>query len=416
MGTNDDNLPSPPPLDPGPGSDVQIQSPDGGEPTSVDDGLDDSERAIFESMRTGAEPPAPSIEDPARKPAVKTPAVAAEGDADGEGDADDDGDSDSDGDGDGGEGADGQQQTGEQRRINFQKHKRILQKKDAELEQLRAKLQEQAIRDAKLNERLAILDEALRTPAAPKNGEGEQDDPEPPEDDVFATVAWQKRQIARLAKQVNEVTSGVAQSQQATHAEQSFRTYYSQDVSAVRAEDPNFDEAYAFLMMSRDRELQAIGYVDQAMRHEMIRKDERAIVTKAMDEWRKTGVPTSAAKRLMSLAIARGYKPGVLSQGQQQGGDPAPAPGANGGAAPAPAGGQKPGGRAPAPAPAPRPSVADEVKNLREAREANQSLSDGGGDSVRTLTTETLLKLDDDEFGDLVDNLPRDKLMALAGR
>lgn len=409
--TNEDNLPSPPPLDPGPGSDVQIQSPDGGEPTSVDDGLDDSERAIFESMRTGTEPTAPSVDEskPARKPAAPPPAPAAEGD--------DDGDSEGDDDGDGGEGADGQQQTGEQRRINFQKHKRILQKKDAELDQLRAKLQEQAIRDAKLNERLAILDEALRTPAAPKNGEGEQDDPEPPEDDVFATVAWQKRQIARLAKQVNEVTSGVAQSQQATHAEQSFRTYYTQDVSAVRAEDPNFDEAYAFLMMSRDRELQAIGYVDQAMRHEMIRKDERAIVTKAMDEWRKTGVPTSAAKRLMSLAVARGYTPGILGKGQQQdGGDPAPAPGANGRAAPAPAGGQKPGGRAPAPASAPKPSVSDEVKNLREARAANQSLSDGGGDSVRTLTTETLLKLDDDEFGDLVDNLPRDKLMALAGR
>lgn len=398
MGLNDD-LPN----DPG-SLESPTQSP-GGEPTFSDDGLDAGERAAFESMRsetpiTTVDPePDPSLETPPAPAKAKT--TPADGDPAADG-ADDDDDADADDEPSG----DGQtEQQREQRRINFQKHRRILKKRDEQIEALRVELQKREVRDAKLNERLAILDEAMRTPPAPAQTD---EDPEPPEDDVFESVAWLRRQNARLAKQVEEVRTGVQQTSTEQKEEQAFRSYYAQDVQGIRQSDPNFDEAYTFLMLSRDRELEAMGYKDANARRQMIVNDERRIVKKAMDEWRESGQPTSAAQRLVALAVARGYKPGVLAQ---QG---APEPGA-GAEATTPA---KPNGKAPAApgaAPAARPSVKDEVTRLREAREANQSLSDAGGSPAPVLTTETMLNLSDDEFGDLIDKLPKDKLKELMG-
>jgi hypothetical protein len=56
------------------------------------------------------------------------------------------------------------------------------------------------------------------------------------------------------------------------------------------------------------------------------------------------------------------------------------------------------------------------LAELAANQEAGRSLSDGGGAPPTGLSAEMLLKLGDEEFGDLVDQLSKSQLDSLMGR
>jgi hypothetical protein len=60
--------------------------------------------------------------------------------------------------------------------------------------------------------------------------------------------------------------------------------------------------------------------------------------------------------------------------------------------------------------------VVDQLADLAAAQDAGRSLSDGGGAPPQGLSAEMLLKLDDEEFAALVDQLPKHQLDTLMGR
>jgi hypothetical protein len=114
----------------------------------------------------------------------------------------------------------------------------------------------------------------------------------------------------------------------------------------------------------------------------------------------------SPAKAIMRLAKGRGWKP----------------PQAAAPAAPLPAGGARrpaqPQARSPAaPAPAAARNAVAQIQAEQAGAAASRSLSDGGGvPPAEPLSIETLLKMDDQEFGMYIDNLPTQRLQALMGR
>ena len=392
----------------------QTQSPDGAAPGLLNEiGLDANEAAAFESMRTGADlpddvvkaldvPPPPAGDaappqdgtapaDPA-KPAAAAPAAAEDEDDDGTDEVDD-----------------GQQQ-GEQpkypKRVAFAKHKRILDKKEAELSTLREKLAEQDRTNAKINERLAILNEALRTPAAPQGQQPKKDDdPRPPADDVFGTIEWQNRQIEKLSQTVTQMQTGQQQREQVQSEANAMDTFYREDAATYAAQDPEFIPAYNHLMALRDHQLKMLGYTDEKARRAAIREEEQGIVKFAMAESQRTGQRVSAAKLIKELSLSMGFTPPKAP-------DPAPAPAP---APAAPAQGAKPAAAAPG-APAKMPTLTDQIQRVREAQDRNLSLSDGGGAPPPTIDTAALASMSEEDFGHMIENLPKDRLRDLLGR
>lgn len=394
----------------------QTQSPGGEQAPGLlnEIGLDANEAAVFDSMRTGADlpddvvkaldtpavdPAAPSGDgvtpppDPATKPAAAAPAAE---------DEEDDGTDEI-----------GDQQSPDQqpkypKRVAFSKHKRILDKKEGEISQLREKLEQFNRDNAKINERLAILNEALRSPPPQQQQQRPQDDdPRPPAEDVFATIEWLGRQNERLAREVTQMKTGQQQERQQQTETQAMDSFYREDAGAAMQNDPEFIPAYNYLMQLRDHQMKLLGYTDERERRKAIREEEQGIVRFAMTESQRTGQRVSPAKLLKDLAMSMGFKyqapppPG----GAQPGAAPAAAaPGAAPAAAPAPA------------APAKGPTLSDQIQRVRQAQDRNLSLSDGAGAPPPTIDTATLAALSEEEFGHMIENLPKERLRDLMGR
>lgn len=372
----------------------QTQSPAGAEPTFEDLGLSPEELAAFNDMKapSGDKPPAPYAPPAAAKPA---PAAAAEQPGEGEGEDDDDETDEAD---HGETDADGQPKPKHTRRVALGKHQRIVGKKDEELKALRERVEQQAIREAKINERLAIINEALTTPA----GQQQQadPDPEPNPDDIFEHNAWLKRQLQRTNERIEQMATGQQERDQAANQANQIRSFYLQDVQEVVRKEPAFIQAYNFLMNSRDAELEAFGIADPNRRKHIIVSEEQELIRNAI-QMRAQGIQASAAETILRLAKLRGFTP--------------QAAGANAAAAAPGAVATQPAANGKAPAQPSTPSVTEEVERLRKAQNASRSLSDGGGGMAKTLDTASLLTLPDEEFADLVAKLPRERLKELMG-
>lgn len=328
------------------------------------------------------------------------------------------GDDDDDDDADHGGQQAGQQQNGQQqpkKRVSAKKYNRL----QTAFNELQARLNQQDVDRARLDERLAILNEAL----TPKQKAAQQEeDPEPdPEKDIFAHNAWLKRQQLSLSKKLDDLMSGRQQERQSND----LATAYMQDAQQFSANEPNFVPAYQHLIGSRTVEL-AMFYFGkditdgqtqltpqelQRVKQE-IAGEERALVEEAIKN------KQSPAQRVFMLAKARGYRPaaataagngagaapaGGQGAGAQQNGSGAPAGGQNG-AAPGQNGAQQGG------------NVVDEVERIRAGQEAARSLSNGGGAPPRQLSAETLLKMDDKQFGELLEQMtPEDERRFFGG-
>ena len=317
----------------------------------------------------------------------------------------------------------------EQRTISFGKHQRLLQREREQAEALRNEAQEFRVNQAKLAERLAILNEALTAPPPPEQQTPEQqeyarqqamaenpmleDTIDPSIDLPAAITQMQRRQLymANASMQQQETT-------QETLADQAMLRDFTRDTQLFSStvEGQHFfgmEGAYQFLKNSRLVEL-GISLFDkdptdpqeqftQQEINKMIsdfNQEEKWVVNNALS----TG--KSPAKAIMKLAKGRGWKP--------------PQPQAAAAAPPTPAAVPRRTSAQTSARTSAQTSVPSAVAQLQAEADGaanSRSLSDGGGaPPSEPLGIDQLLKMGDEEFGQYIDNLPKQRLEAMMGR
>lgn len=331
----------------------------------------------------------------------------------------------------------------EQRTISFGKHQRLLKREREQAEALRTQNEATRLEQAKLAERLAILNEALMAPPVqPPMTPQEQEyarqqavaqnpmleDTIDPAVDLPASIAQlQRRQVymANASMQQQEAT-------QETLQDQALLRDFTRDTQMFSQTEEGMhffggEGAYQFLKNSRLVEL-GIALFDkdptdpnEQFTQQEINKmimdfnaEEKWVVNNALQAGK------SPAKAIMRLARGRGWRP-------PQAAAPAPAPQPGAGAQPQPrraAAPQAPPqlarGPAAVPARAAAPAAVSAVAQLQAEQAGarqSRSLSDGGGaPPAEPLSIEQLLKMGDEEFGMYIDNLPKARLESLMGR
>lgn len=382
-------------------------------------GLTPEERATFDAMKDGpadndgpADPDPDGEPDPAQPvdPAATVPEVPP---------ADPDGDDDETPDV-----VTTDPRTGKtQKTINYHKHQRLMTKAQKESETLRANAEQARLDNAKLAERLAILNEALMAPAPAPAAEAPPPNPwqeptiNPEENAIEALAQMQRRQAWSMESSTRE--------QEQTHEQLEDNRVvqdFTRDVARLEntEEGRHFrgeDGAYQFLKNSRLVELgvtlfdkdptdPAIQFT-QAEINKMVsdyNAEEKWVVSEALNAKR------SPAQAIMKLARGRGWRAPTATAAT-----PAPVLAQTPAAAPA-ARPVAPAARNGASTPAPGTAVA-KLQGEIEGAAASRSLSDGGGSPPgEPLTPEMLLKMNDAEFAAYVDRMPKERLDSIMGR
>jgi hypothetical protein len=320
--------------------------------------------------------------------------------------------------------------------ISFGKHQRLLTKAQQAAEQARQLAEQERINNAKLAERLAILNEALTAPPPPTPEERAamqqreiaanpmlEETIDPAADAIGALAQIQRRQdwLANTTAQQQEATREVLDDQQMISDYQRDTTAFSRTEAGKHFFGA--DGAYQFLKNSRLVDL-AISLFDKdptdpdaQFTPQEVQKlisdfnaEERWVVSNAQ----KAGKSPAAA--IMKLARGRGWKPPQAGAAPA----PAPAPAPTAPRAAAPAQRTQAAPAAPAVPAARAPGQLDAVAQLQAeaaAAAASRSLSDGGGAPPgQPLTMERLVKMNDAEFAAYIDNLPKDRLDAIMGK
>ena len=250
------------------------------------------------------------------------------------------------------------------------------ERKKAE-ERLRKVETEQREREARLEERLNILSEALKPQQAAV--------PSPDEDIISFSQSLADR-LARVESQSADVQWRTADERRQQDEFQRLSQAYRADAAVFGQRQADFNEAYQFLLASRDAELQAIGYADPAQRWQAIQSDELNIAQNAFQQGR------SPAEAIYNLAKLRGFKPVEQEKSEE--------PSAKGN-------GQ---------------TAEEKIKQLAKAKEATTNLSRGGGTAEGSrFSLDSLDRMPKKEFDALIAKLHKtgdeeavDKLLAKA--
>lgn len=219
-----------------------------------------------------------------------------------------------------------------------------------ELQERLEAVERQRVADmAKLDERLRIL-QGAQQPAQPAQPETTDD------------------AVRRLDGTVQEV----AQRLQAEEHHRALTARYQAAAGEFSAKTPDFQAAYTHLMNVRSAELAAAGVPPDQIPM-WIQRGELNMAAQALQQ----GI--NPAERAYGIAKALGYRP---AEAQSAAATPSPAPSSS-------------------PAPA-QPDAAAQLATIAGGRDASASLAAAGGSpAAGTLTLETLLKMDDDEFARL---------------
>lgn len=301
------------------------------------------------------------------------------------------------------------------KQVSYGRHQRALKEANDRAAALQTQVQKEREDRIKLAERVAIINEALQAqaaapppvdPDAPPANPFEEANIDPKED--YAGALDQERRRNRYAYEANQQTT-----QQVTESneDRELRDNFERDFRAQAVAVPELPQAYQFLKDSRLTEIcisefdkdpndpnEVFTKAEVEKMVQMFNAEEKWVVGAALKQGK------SPAMAIMKLARARGFKVAPAAA-------PAPVPAP----APKPRNGVVPAAPRALVAPA-APSAADAVAALAAAREAGKSLSDGGGAPPQGLSAEILLSMDDDEFADMVDSLPKHQLDALMGR
>jgi hypothetical protein len=316
-------------------------------------------------------------------------------------------------------------QKGKGQTVSRHKYTRELNKREQELNTLREQLQGTQISQAKLAERLQILNEALTTPApvdpveAQKRAVEENPWLEPTvkvEDDAIGAIA----QMQRRQEYNNRVQADTVETIQARNEDTELKTAFDRDIQRFVAQSPernpdapHFMDAYAYIKNSRLTEI-AISLFDKDPNdpNEVFSQPEINRIIQDFNEEEKWVVGNAVSKQkspasaIVRLAKSRGWRP----QAAQPAPAARPAPARANGGAPAPA-------RSAAPAAPRAPNAVDKLNSEIDGAAASRSLSDGGGaPPLEPLDVNRLLKMNDDEFAEYVDRMPKNRLDALMGK
>lgn len=267
-------------------------------------------------------------------------------------------------------------------RVSYHKFRRVEERLKA-TEAREAELREKFARG---DERLKLLAEAL---APPKEGEGDpaKADPAPdPEQDIFAFVRWQGRQIDRLGKALDGTRGEIGQTretiQQREQADE-LKTAYQRDAVTFAQKTPDFVHAYNHMLGTRAQMLEDQGYGADDIKG-ILANEERGLVQRALQ------ANKSPAEMIYGIAQRFGYRKADATQVS----DTATTEGET--AAQAKPAAQTNG----------KPSATQIIESVKKGQEASKTLSGTGGAS-QGLTVEALLAMPEDEFNAMVRSKPK---------
>lgn len=313
-----------------------------------------------------------------------------------------------------------------QKRVSFHKYQRLLEQFEQNQTALETTKREQAAREARLEERLAIINEALATPQQVQQQESAEDaDPAPdPEKEIFEYVKWQQRRMDRQEAAIEEMRNAEIGRTEAND----LLTTYQTAAADFASTEPNFAPAYTFLVRQREQELLAQGTPAPKVKQQIVR-EEQGLVRKAVKEGK------NPAEYVFMMAKVRGFQP--MTAEQIAAARQPPAQRANGkGAAAKPAAPQGDPGALDAPVQAGQQRAAAKPQNgngaaqasrapavdvraivdgINRGQEASRSLSNAGGSVPPTLTSQAIADMGEDDFNLLVENLPEGRLRELFG-
>jgi hypothetical protein len=245
--------------------------------------------------------------------------------------------------------------------------------------------------NARVEERLAILNEILGSPDDKPAAEAPPADVAPPveefvdpEVDIFKSAKQMQDFIRKQSDYVKKLEEKISSSDTLTRAqldEMNMQSAIRNDVTSFNSRNGDFLEAYKHLRTVRENALTALGYTDKAARESQLAREERGLAVDAVKNKK------SYAEVLYNLAQAYGYS------------KPAPAP------APTP---EPPAPAAPAaPAhPTVDPAAAAKVQALAQAKEtAGPTLNGAGGAGGEGLTVAQLANMSDHDFLNLAAKL-----------
>lgn len=381
---------------------------DGGD-RDPETGLTADEAAAFDAMRTGDEPPASGTDDPADDEhdgdgfdddgtnpadpapaaAIRTPKTAAELAA--------------------------EAQTGKKpKNVSWGKHQREVREANERVRVAEERAQKAILDNAKLGERVAIINEALQAraaapveqpdPDAPPANPFDEEDIDPVED--YAGSVQQERRRNRFAY---EATQQTRQQVTESSADSELRDTFVRDFTATAAK-PEYAYLPAAYQHLKDMRLTQIFLSE----FDKDPNDENEVFTQQEIE-RAVQLFNGEEKWLVGNAIKAKKSPAmaILKQAKLYGFKP-PEPAARQPVPPVVP--TVPARRTAAPAAPAAPSAAAELEQLRVAQQDGRSLSDGGGAPPQGLSVEMLLALGDEEFAEMVDGMSPHQLNALMGR
>lgn len=229
-------------------------------------------------------------------------------------------------------------------------------------------------RQARADERLAVLNEILGQADGIDKGSTDKtkiDAPIDPETDPLGALS---QALAKIKSLETEIATS-KQSTQERETARAMQSAYMNDATRYLAEKPEFKDAYRFLIEGRHRELEAMGMGDANERNRFIANEERQLVAQAFQSRR------SPAQMLHTLAVARGFKAQQQQQQQQQQSDPL-----------------------------------KKIEQIAQGqRQAGASLSGAGGSSGEGLTAAALADMSEEEFASVAAKLGKSKLRQLLG-
>src|SRR3990167_3340944 len=241
---------------------------------------------------------------------------------------------------------------------------------------------DRAERDARLDERIAIINEAMK----PKEEEPD------PDKDIFGAFEHLKGQFNELHQQRTTEQQQAAENRRQQEQVNHIRTAYEADAEMFAVETPDFRAAYDFLLASRQKELRLLPAYrnNPAALRQAIQADELAIVQSALESG------DSPAAVIYAIAGARGYAPKQPEPPEE-----------------------KPADEVKKSEEVVKQNGADKIDEIEKRRDASISLSDGGGSpGGEKITLEAIDRMKPDEFKAFVarinKNNPKgyDKLMA----
>lgn len=187
--------------------------------------------------------------------------------------------------------------------------------------------------------------------------QAEQPGPVPTvDDDIFGNVKHVGETVEQLKKRLDDADA--ASKAQTEHT--TFVTKYQKDAATFTEKQPDYMQAYNYILQSRVQELQALGYEGDEL-GQALQADELGIAQFAMSKGK------SPAEVLYALATQRGYKK----------------------------------------ADAAAPSGAEKLEAIERGQAANKSLSNTGGNAGdQDMTAERLMGMPMDEFEAWCDKNP----------